>query len=117
MIAPAPPTGPAADVPTAAANRAEAYLAWRATQDGTLVLRWLLDRARERLAAGRRRISVNALVEAARVALGVPINNTYRAWLADELVMRDPGLLGVIERRRRAKPGPTLESETAHVGT
>jgi hypothetical protein len=100
---PAPPTGPLADVPTREQNKFAAYVEWRGSLRGATAWRWLQDRALGLLRSGVRRISVNALVEEGRRGLGVAINNTWRAWIADDLVRWDPRLLNLIERRRRRK--------------
>jgi hypothetical protein len=100
---PAPPTGPVADVPTREANRYASYLEWRETIRGADAWAWLRNRARSLLLTGEQRISTKGLVEDCRAALKVEINNTYTAWLADDLVRWDPRLLNLIERRRRRK--------------
>jgi hypothetical protein len=98
-----PPSGPLSPGPEARANTGAAYGAWRATQDGLRVWRLLVARAQAALRAGAKRISVNALVEAARQELKLEVNNTWRSWLADDLVGVDPALDAVIERRARRK--------------
>lgn len=97
------PSGPASPGTDARANTGAAYGAWRATADGLKVWLFLLGRARAAFASGATRISVNKLVEEARVELKLDVNNTYRAWLADDLVRAEPGLGAVIERRARRK--------------
>jgi len=101
---PSPPTGPAVETPTREQNRYVAYLEWRGTRDGSCVWAYLKARVRELLLhKPDPRISVKGLVEACRAELKVEINNTYTAWLADDLVRWDPRLLNLIERRRRRK--------------
>jgi len=103
MTAPVPPTGPLAEVPTKAKNLYAAYLAWSKTSEGISAYLWIQARALEQLANGAKRISINALVERYRAAFHHKINNTWRAWLADDLVANDPRFLPLIERRRRRK--------------
>lgn len=103
---PRPPTGPLVLPPPPAANTPAAYRAWRATADGDEAWGWILGRAREALATGRDRLSAKALVEGCRARLKVEINNTWTAWIADDLVTAEPGLLAIVERRRRRKARP-----------
>lgn len=100
---PAPPTGPEGRVPTEHEGRRAAYLQWRKSLDGASAWAWITDRARGLLASGSTRISAKALVEDCRAALKVEINNTWTAWIADDLVAAHPALLEVVERRRRRK--------------
>lgn len=100
---PAPPTGPEADVPGPDANRHAAYLEWRQTRDGACAWVWIKGQASRLGAMDATRISVKGLVEQCRAELKVEINNTYTAWIADDLVRWDPRLLNLIERRRRRK--------------
>jgi hypothetical protein len=101
---PAPPTGPAAVVPARDAGRYRAYLTWKAGSQGAAAVGWIAGRAWELACVpGVSRITVNRLVEEARVAFGA-INNTWRAWIADDLVTANPALLDLIERRTRKKP-------------
>jgi len=86
---PAPPTGPAADVPAHEANRYVAYVAWCQTRDGACAWVWIKDHALGLLKAGTTRISAKTLVEDCRQELKVEINNTYTAWIADDLVRWD----------------------------
>ena len=66
---------------------------------------WILTEARAAVAAGRTRVAVATLVEAARVKFGATINNSWRAPAADWLVATAPTLDAVIERRaRKAAP-------------
>ena len=95
------PSGPASPGADARANTGAAYGAWRNTGDGLRVWQFLLTRAKQLWHQGAKRVSVNALVEAARQELKLDVNNTYRAWLADDLVRAEPGLDRVIERRVR----------------
>jgi len=97
------PFGPPSPGNDARANSGAAYGAWRETRDGLRVWLFLLGRAKAALFGGAKRISVNKLVEEARVELKLEVNNTYRAWIADDLVRAEPGFAHVIERRARRK--------------
>lgn len=100
---PEPPTGPRKAPPRKAANTREAYWAWRKTEDGKKAWAGIRDMALGSLKAGESRISAKSLVELERGAEAIEINNTYTAYVADELVERYPALLPLIERRRRKK--------------
>ena len=95
---PDPPTGPE-KIPEDATW--EAYCGWRETAEGLRVWLDIEEQALAAFLAGARRIGVKALVESARSRLRVEINNTYTAWLADDLVGLHPELLPLIERRVR----------------
>jgi len=99
---PPPPTGPPADIPDHAANRYRHYVAWRVTREGMRTYSLIQARALTLLSEGERRVSVNALAEEVRRRKR-KVNNTYRAWIADDLVREHPELLAVIERRERRK--------------
>jgi hypothetical protein len=101
--APAPPTGPTKIAPDAEANHYTVYCEWRETEEGKKVWEFVVAEALLLARAGEKRISVNALCEQARHKLKALVNNTYRAWIADDLVVQYPELLPVIERRRRTK--------------
>ncbi len=62
---------------------------------------WLTAAVEACRVAGHRRIAVNAIVEEARRLFVTPIDNSWRAALADRLIAADPRLDGLIERRRR----------------
>ena len=62
---------------------------------------WLTAAVEACRAGGHRRIAVNAIVEEARRLFVTPIDNSWRAALADRLIAADPRLDGLIERRRR----------------
>jgi hypothetical protein len=53
------------------------------------------------LRSGAKRISTKALVETARAELKLEINNTYTAYIADDLLIVEPAFEQVIERRQR----------------
>lgn len=101
---PAPPTGPAVETPTREQNRYAAYVEWRQSREGACAWVSIKDRVRELLLhKAEPRISVKGLVEQCRAEMTVKINNTYTAWIADDLVRWDPRLLNLIERRKRRK--------------
>lgn len=88
----------------AQANTWRGYLAWRGTPDGEAFWREMQNRALRAFHGGAQRISVNGLHDEVRRDLKIGSNNTWRPWLADDLVRRYPDLLAVIERRKRRKP-------------
>lgn len=98
--APSPPTGPTTMPPPKSAGRREDYEAWKASE-GIEVYAFIEAEALRRLAAGERRISVNAMHELARARFKWELNNSFRPYIADDLVTDHPELLAVIERRRR----------------
>lgn len=87
----------------AAGSRA-GYDEWRRSEEGSGGYDHLLTWADQLRADGRPRISVNALCERLRLERGMHVNNTWRAWIADDLIAVRPALAGLIERRRRRKP-------------
>lgn len=85
------------------------YRAWRESGDGYKAFATLERLAVEQFHGtngARKRISINALVEKVRDIWKIHINNTYRAWIADELIRRHPDMASVIVRRKRVKVGP-----------
>lgn len=65
------------------------------------VAAYICEQVERRRDAGVARIAVNVIVEHAREAFAVTINNSWRAAIADDLCERDPRLDALIERRRR----------------
>jgi hypothetical protein len=98
LFAPVPSGPPCRMVASHRGNTLAGYQDWRLTPDGIKV--WEMIRSRA-LALSGRRISTKALVEEARAALRVEINNSHTSRIADELVARYPHLLSSIERRTR----------------
>src|SRR5688572_33324866 len=97
------PSGPSTTPPPRQANTFAAYCAWKRSEEGGKAFGWMLTRARERLAERETRIGMKALVERCREDLKTDINNTWTAWLADDLVAADDRLAPLIERRTRRK--------------
>lgn len=99
------PSGPATPIPPPSANSREAYWHWRRGPEGRRA--WAqIESAALSIVSGRgerARISTKSLVEYARGSLHLHINNSYTAYIADELIERFPFLKGSIERRRRHK--------------
>ena len=62
---------------------------------------WLVERCRDELSLGVKRISTNALFEIARTRFGVSLNHDWRAACSDDLIAQDPRLATLIERRAR----------------
>ena len=99
---PAPPTGPKKDVSRFVGSTYERYVRWRTeTPEGRQAFSYIAGAALVAAERGDKRISVNRLVEQARAALLVEIDNTARAWISDDLVARHPHLATLIERRKR----------------
>ena len=98
---PAPPSGPRIDPPSAESNSRLAYDRWRQTLDGIRVYSLIERRALALVEHGATRISVNALAESVRLKFHLEVNNTYRAYIADDLVEAHPKLVECIERRKR----------------
>lgn len=98
---PTPPSGPPAPVPTKAEGTREAYLAWRGTDDGARVRKYVEREALAALRRGETRISTRTLVCVARDFFKVAVNNNFSPYIADELVHDFPALQDVIERRVR----------------
>lgn len=99
---PEPPTGPAKDVSRFVGSTYERYVRWRTeTPEGRRAFSYVAGAALVAAERGDKRISVNRLVEQARAALLVEIDNTARAWIADDLIARHPHLKDLIERRKR----------------
>ena len=92
-----------ADVYSPAAGTYEAYRQWVVTVEGQVAFDWIERMAVEQLAAGADRVSPRTLVARARDHLHARINDHFTAWIADDLVIRHPHLLDVIERRKRRK--------------
>lgn len=99
--APPPPSGPQSPIPTPLAGSREAYWAWRRTEDGLVAWGGIQRTVLGLVASGASRISINAVVEQVRSNTGLRINNTWRAYIADELIERYPTLKPLIERRKR----------------
>lgn len=87
------------------------YAAWRATADGGKVVGYVLDKALRLRERGWRHYGVAALVEVARYdralevgpdAEGLKINNSFRAYIAREVMAADDRLAGFFEVRRSA---------------
>lgn len=98
-----PPSGPQTPIHTKAMNTYRAYLAWKRSEEGGRIFGWMLKEARKRAAAGAYRIGVKQLAEEARATLRGELNNVFTAWISDDLVEAEPGLLPLIERRVRKK--------------
>ena len=103
-VPPPPPSGPQRDVERFCGTSYEGYVWWKtSTVEGRRAFGYIEQCALVAAEKGQARISVNRLVEEVRVHLQLEVNNTYRAWIADDLVMRHPHLTDLIERRRRRK--------------
>lgn len=108
---PAPPPGDA-DNPEywpKGSDQYSDYLAWRDTPDGRVTWCYMCVNSgqsmRDQVAAGvkRPRVSISLLTERVRDIYHISIRNTFRAWLADDLIEFNPSLLGVLRRTARTK--------------
>jgi hypothetical protein len=77
------------------------YAAWRGTEEGERVFRFLQSEAWERVRAGARRLSIDELWVLARATLRLKLNNSYRAPAVRELQEAEPALRGHFETRKR----------------
>jgi len=100
---PEPPSGPQKDVRRFVGSTYPQYVAWKHTEDGWRVWRYVERVALDLAAAGEERIGVKALVEKARQATKLEANNSWSCLLADDLVAAHPHLTTLIERRKRRK--------------
>ena len=80
---------------------AGAYAAWRGTEEGERVFRFVQSEAVGDARAGARRLSIDAYTQAARRAFRLKINDHHRAFLARELEEAEPCLRGLFEKRKR----------------
>ena len=103
LFPPPPPSGPEGRIPSRPEGEYHSYLVWKQSPDGHRACAWILDRVMARLRAGEQRISTRTILCECRDALKVEINNIYSPWIADDLIVRYPELLDVIERRKRRK--------------
>jgi len=78
------------------------YLEWRFTEDGREVAHQVEQLALTAAAAGHKRISVNLLFEQLRQVRRIPIDNSFRAFLAREIRDRHPELRDRIHIRTKA---------------
>jgi hypothetical protein len=102
--APPPPSGPQKDVSRFIGGTYERYVRWRTeTPEGRRAFSYITGAALVAAERGDTRVSINRLVEQARAALHVEIDNTARAWISDDIIARHPHLTDVIERRKRRK--------------
>jgi hypothetical protein len=104
--APAPPSGPAADSYSRFDSRPEKFVAFILSEDGVTFMANAERAARDALRQGHNRFSVLGYIHEYRAVHKQRVNNTFAPWVADELVVRHPKLLDIIERRVRNMPGP-----------
>lgn len=77
------------------------YTRWRVTPDGGAVFDWVEALALSRAQRGERRTGAKYLVELARDALHLKVDNKYSALIGRELLLRHPHLRDQIETRER----------------
>lgn len=100
---PAPPTGPPIEVPNHKQNQFSRYRHWLKSEDGLAVWRAAVADLDAALSRGEARWSPRDFASRFRTASRVAINNTFTAWLADDLILLRPEAEHVIERRLRKK--------------
>lgn len=103
---PDPPTGPKADTFDDEEGQPHAYVEFRASERGQNFWRALEAAALSRLRSGEGRFSTRTFLSQYRDDFKFRINNIFSPWLADDLIVKHPALLDIIERRVRKKPGP-----------
>ena len=103
---PAPPTGPAAEVYSREEGKPLAFTKFMDSEDGPQFWRALQDAALDALARQETRFSTRTFLARYRDDEKVRINDHFSPWFADELVVKYPRLIDIIERRARKKPGP-----------
>jgi hypothetical protein len=86
---------------TGGKSLADRYREWRATELGTDFFRAVERAALDQRDNGATRIEVNLLWAAVRSARHQRANNSWRAFVADELCALHPELGQLIERRKR----------------
>ena len=102
-ILPAPPTGPAAEPYHKEDGTPEALRAFLATEEGQTF--WYAALSEARATSQDDRFSVLGFIHDFRREHKVRVNNSFAPYLADLLVLEDPDLEAVIERRKRKKEG------------
>lgn len=103
---PSPPTGPEAEEFAPEEGQPGAYIEWRNSEVGRKSLQWMARLALERKQAGAVRVSINWLSDELRTRRLVRHCNTWRPWMATDLISMFPTLVAVIQRKSRAKPEP-----------
>ena len=99
------PSGPAADPYSSFDSRPEKFVAFILSEDGVTFMAKAERAARDALRQGHGRFSVLGYIHEYRAVHKQRVNNTFAPWVADELVLRRPELIDVIERRVRNMPG------------
>ena len=107
---PPPPTGPLADPYYSPDNRPEKFIAFIESDDGKTFMARAAGAALAALRQGDARFSVLGYIHTYRAVHNERVNNTFAPWVADELVARHPRLVDLIERRKRRKEGPPIQS-------
>lgn len=109
---PPPPTGPLADAYHNSDNRPEKFVTFMESDDGKAFMARAARAALAALREGDPRFSVLGYIHTYRAIHSERVNNTFAPWVADELVARHPDLVDLIERRKRRKQGPPIQSTT-----
>lgn len=97
------PSGPATEIPPKEAGTYRCYRLWRNTPEGRKAWKIIAHMALSQWMQHARRISINQLCETVRDQEHISINNTYRGWLSDSLIVEYPQLDELIRRRKRTK--------------
>jgi len=103
---PAPPTGPAATPYTRFDSRPEKFIAFALSEEGVAFMAKAERAAMDAMRQGEERFSVLGYIHEYRAVHRERVNNTFAPWVADELVLRRPELMDIIERRVRKITGP-----------
>ena len=103
---PAPPTGPAATPYTRFDSRPEKFIAFVLSEEGVAFMANAERAAMDAMRQGQERFSVLGYIHEYRAVHRERVNNTFAPWVADELVLRRPELVDIIERRVRKITGP-----------
>jgi hypothetical protein len=101
-----PPTGPDSTPFSHEDGAPEKYIAWRETYEGQSALSLMGQIALQDVAAGARRVSINYLSDRLRARSHIRHCNTWRPWMADDLIHRHPVLADFIQRKVRSTTGP-----------
>ena len=104
--APAPPSGPAATPYTRFDSRPEKFIAFALSEEGVAFMAKAERAAMDAMRQGEERFSVLGYIHEYRAVHRERVNNTFAPWVADELVLRRPELVDIIERRVRKITGP-----------
>jgi hypothetical protein len=98
-----PPTGPPAEPYSKEEGASDAFTAFQRSDAGVQFWDALFTAASHALDTGEERFSPRTFVALYRDEHKVRINDHYSAWYADSLIVADPRLESIVERRKRTK--------------